>query len=57
MDFLTNGGKKTIWNQDKLNFNKKAQVYEIIKLFTLRIFYIFGFKYGEAVIAQFDFYS
>lgn len=42
MDFLTNGGKKTIWNQDKLNFNKKAQVYEIIKLFklfTLRILY------------------
>ncbi|XP_072937033.1 dynein axonemal heavy chain 8 [Epargyreus clarus] len=26
MDYLTNGGKKTIWNQDKLNFNKKAKL-------------------------------
>lgn len=26
MDFLTNSGKKTIWNQDKLNFIKKAKV-------------------------------
>ncbi|XP_049886262.1 dynein axonemal heavy chain 8 [Pectinophora gossypiella] len=26
MDFLTNGGKKTIWNQDKLNFIKKAKL-------------------------------
>lgn len=27
MDYLTKGGKKTIWNQDKLNFNKKAKVH------------------------------
>lgn len=26
MDFLTVGGKKTIWNQDKLNFIRKAKV-------------------------------
>ncbi|XP_052742928.1 dynein axonemal heavy chain 8 [Bicyclus anynana] len=26
MDYMTNGGKKTIWNQDKLNFNKKAKL-------------------------------
>ncbi|KAJ0182474.1 hypothetical protein K1T71_001843 [Dendrolimus kikuchii] len=26
MDFLTNGRKKTIWNQDKLNFIKKAKL-------------------------------
>lgn len=26
MDYLTNSGKKTIWNQDKLNFIKKAKV-------------------------------
>ncbi|XP_061708954.1 dynein axonemal heavy chain 8 [Cydia pomonella] len=24
MDYLTNNGRKTIWNQDKLNFNSKA---------------------------------
>lgn len=26
MDFLTVGGKKTIWNQDKLGFIHKAKV-------------------------------
>ncbi|XP_026319440.1 dynein heavy chain 8, axonemal-like [Hyposmocoma kahamanoa] len=26
LDYLTYGGKKTIWNQDKLNFIKKAKV-------------------------------
>ncbi|XP_060805314.1 dynein axonemal heavy chain 8 [Amyelois transitella] len=26
MDYLTNGGKKTIWNQDKWNFIKKAKM-------------------------------
>ncbi|XP_037867099.1 dynein axonemal heavy chain 8 isoform X4 [Bombyx mori] len=26
MEYLTNGGKKTIWNQDKLNFIEKAKL-------------------------------
>ncbi|RVE46462.1 hypothetical protein evm_008872 [Chilo suppressalis] len=26
MDYMTNNGKKTIWNQDKLNFIKKAKL-------------------------------
>lgn len=26
MDYLTNGDRKTIWNQDKLRFIKKAKV-------------------------------
>lgn len=33
MDFLTNNGRKTIWNQDKLNFIKKSKVGQRLGLF------------------------
>lgn len=32
MEYLTNGGKKTIWNQDKLNFIEKAKVFTYINI-------------------------
>ncbi|XP_028034731.1 dynein heavy chain 5, axonemal-like [Bombyx mandarina] len=32
MEYLTNNGKKTIWNQDKLNFIEKAKVFTYINI-------------------------
>lgn len=47
MDYLTNGGKKTIWNQDKANFIKKARV-RIIKYFKHFIM-VYAYQYRFVV--------
>ncbi|KPI94920.1 Dynein heavy chain 8, axonemal [Papilio xuthus] len=33
MDYLTNKGKKTIWNQDKQNFIKKARIIDLFQTY------------------------
>ncbi|CAH0727356.1 unnamed protein product, partial [Brenthis ino] len=33
MEYLTNSGRKTIWNQDKLNFIKKAKIVDLFQTY------------------------